>query len=95
MQELSLLADRLELHSSLEHLRVRVELFLAYLNDVEDAQELLAPQTVVFLTKYWRVIGNKGASAGRQPLDLRLKAGFQELQASQKTSSTTTRQALV
>ncbi|GIZ48192.1 hypothetical protein CKM354_001126300 [Cercospora kikuchii] len=28
-------------------------------------QELLAPRTVVFLTKHWKVIGNKGASAVR------------------------------
>ncbi|MGG6499447.1 UNVERIFIED_CONTAM: hypothetical protein NY603_41660, partial [Bacteroidetes bacterium 56_B9] len=26
-------------------------------------QELLAPRTVVFLTKHWEVIGNKGAAA--------------------------------
>ncbi|PPJ60462.1 hypothetical protein CBER1_11683 [Cercospora berteroae] len=59
------------------------ELCLAYLNDVEDAddddgfrqsvwftrgwtlQELLAPRTVVFLTKQWNVVGNKGASSSR------------------------------
>ncbi|GIZ48200.1 hypothetical protein CKM354_001127000 [Cercospora kikuchii] len=28
-------------------------------------QELLAPQTVVFLTEQWEVIGNKGASSGK------------------------------